>query len=123
MCGVPVRYIRWREEATKIKANANDDIAYNRLLDNLKTAKVLYIDDFFKSKPTDADIKLAFDLIDYRYITKAQTIISSEITLSDLAKIDEAIAGRIAEMARGYILKISKGVNNNYRLKEENNGI
>lgn len=115
MRGIAVRYIRWREDSTKLKSLLDDALAYNEALDNLKTAKVLYIDDFFKGKPTDADIKLAFDLIDYRYINNMQTIISSEITLKDLALIDEAIAGRIAEKAGRYVFRISKAINNNYR--------
>ena len=57
-------------------------------MDKLKKVKVLYIDDFFKGGITDADFRLAFEIINARYNDKGlRTIISSEVKIKDLMKI------------------------------------
>ena len=65
---------------------------------------MLYIDDFLKGRITDADINLAFELINARYNRRetAITIISSELDLGTVTKLDEALGGRIYERARNY---------------------
>ena len=78
---------------------------------------ILYIDDFLKGRFTDTDITLAFDLINYRYNNKLTTIITSELTFSQLMGIDAAIAGRIKERSKGFFMEISKGDDKNFRLK------
>lgn len=126
--GKEVRYVLWRDEIDRIKAVVNDSEKYDALMKELKEADVLYIDDLFKDGyedgkykvPSAADIKRAFEIINYRYINpNLVTIISSERTLSELNEIDEAIAGRIAERARaaGYCLNLKRDKSRNYRMK------
>ena len=72
-------------------------------MDELKNADVLYIDDFLKGKVRDADFNLAFELLNYRYTQPSKrTIISTELDLPALRKIDEALARRIIERSEGY---------------------
>lgn len=125
---VSARYMLWRDDVTAIKAVVNDSEEYHRLVDELKTVPVLYIDDLFKmgkgsqgtpQPPTVADINLAYEIINYRYNNKGLiTIISSEYTISEIVNIDEALGGRISERTSigGYCINLSKDIKKNYRL-------
>lgn len=104
---IPVRYFLWREDGPKLKTMVNNDAdAYDRLMKEFVNVPVLYIDDFFKGKVTDADMNLAFALINARYNRRrnTRTIFSSERSIAEIRKLDEAFGGRIAERAEGYIL-------------------
>ena len=104
---IPVRYFLWREDGPKLKTMVNNDAdAYDRLMKEFVNVPVLYIDDFFKGKVTDADMNLAFSLINARYNRRrnTRTIFSSERSIAEIRKLDEAFGGRIAERADGYIL-------------------
>lgn len=80
---------------------------------------MLYIDDLFKGKITEADINLVFEILNYRYNNNFKTIISSEYMLTELLKIDEAISSRILEKSRGYHLDIKRENGRNYRENNE----
>lgn len=97
---MPVVYFSWRTDAPIVKALITDMQAYSSEIDRLTGARCLYIDDFFKGSITDADKNLAYTLIDKRYsdITKL-TIISSELSFTQMMEVDEAIGGRIWERA------------------------
>lgn len=121
--GKSVKYILWANEIVKLKANKMDDENYQSLINPLLTTQVLYIDDFFKTekgkKPSEADIRTAFEIINYRYVNKGLiTIISSEKTVDDLIEIDEAIGSRIHEKARGYSNIIIWEEGRNWRLRK-----
>lgn len=117
-----VRYMMWRDESAKLKAVVNDSAEYSRLIDELKKIEVLYIDDFLKVQrgqpPTPADINLAFEILNYRHANKLQTIISSEKTLDDILSLDDAVGGRIYELAKGFGMSIAYDKNKNYRLRK-----
>ena len=103
-----VRYMVWREAATTLKAMVMDSEEYKEELDKYLRPTILYIDDFFKGSVTQADINLAFTILNHRYNNgRKQTIISSERPLFEIQEMDAAIAGRIFERAnRGeYIFK------------------
>ena len=113
--GREVRDMLWRNEAPRLKAIVNDREEYEREIRQLKEADVLYIDDFFKGSVSDADINLAFELLNDRYNdNERMTILSSEKTVEDLLDIDEAIGSRIYERSKGYCIKAP---NQNWRLK------
>lgn len=104
--GKLVRYFVWRTDAAKLKAMVNSGEEYQAEINRLRNAPVLYIDDFFKGSVTDADKNLAFTILNDRYNGKGKkTIISTELTIPELKKHDEAICGRIVERARGYIIQ------------------
>lgn len=120
--GAETRYMRWVDESTTLKACVTDDAEYSKRITPLKTCKVLYIDDFWKTQrgkePTAADVKLAFDLLDYRYCNRGLiTIISTERTIDEMLDIDSAVASRIYEMTDGYRLEFS-GEDKNWRLSK-----
>lgn len=113
-------YMMWRDEAVKLKANVNDE-TYSTDVKELQCVEILYIDDLFKGSVTQADINLAFQILNYRYINNLTTVISSELDLSGITQIDEAIAGRILEKAKGHTLIIPKDPAKNYRAKSVKN--
>lgn len=114
--GREVRYMLWREEAPKLKASVNDRDRYEGEIQKWKKVDVLYIDDFFKGGVTEADVNLAFELLNSRYSDKnAVTIISSEKTLEQILDTDEAIGSRIYERSKGFCIKTPV---QNWRLKK-----
>ena len=124
LSGKDVRYMMWRDESVRLKALLNDDAAYQNIVRELKEAEVLYIDDLFKSgkgggsqNVTDADIKLAYEILNYRSMNPAAvTILSSESTLDEIFRMDGATGGRIGERAKGYMINLT-GDEKNYRKK------
>lgn len=121
-----VRYMAWPHEAQRIKAVANDAEQYGELVRPLQAAEALYIDDFWKpvrnrdggeAVATAADVRLGFDILNWRYLNDKPTIISSEWFSNELATIDEAIAGRIVESAGEYVLDIGRDAKRNWRMK------
>lgn len=125
--GFDVRYMLWRDAATTLKANSMGDAAgYSREIDPLKTVKVLYIDDFFKTggkrPPTVMDANLAFEIINARYnATGLITIVSSERSLDELMRIDEATASRIYERTKANRNFYNLAGRENWRMKQEVN--
>lgn len=124
------RYMVWFDEATRIKAIVNEPEEYERVMTELKKVDVLYIDDLFKPirgkdgqyiPPTYADVRLAIEIINYRYNNPGLiTIISGERPIDELIYIDEALAGRIAELSKegGYCINLQKDSRKNWRLKD-----
>ena len=125
LSGKGVIYMLWRDDVVKIKASVTDSTEYVQMIDQFKKAEVLYIDDLFKTGkdkdgekqyPTGPDVNVAFEILNYRYNSKLPTIISSECTIADLLTIDEAVGGRIAEVAKVFSLKPDRS--RNYRLRK-----
>ena len=113
-----VYYMPWRDDIVSLKGKVTDADAYQELIRKLKTVEVLYIDDFFKGKVTDADRNIAFEILNSRYNKRLITIISSELGIEEVMETDEAIGSRIYQMAKRFTLLIQgKEYENNYRLK------
>lgn len=126
LSGRRVRYMLWRDDIVKIKGAVTDSEEYSKMIDEFKRVDVLYIDDLFKTgkavdnsvqRPTNADINVAFEIINYRYNNPGLlTIISSELSEDELLDIDEAIGGRIYERAKS--ITIGKSRDRNYRIRK-----
>lgn len=120
--GKSLRYMQWESDSAALKQIANKP-EFTSMIEPFKESDVLYIDDFFKTKAgmpvTPADIGLAFQIINYRYINKELiTIISSERTLAEIVEIDEALGSRIYEMTTPETrINIKKDPRKNFRLK------
>lgn len=117
--GIAVRYMLWREDSVPLKAVTTDKEEYFRRMEPLKKAQCLYIDDLFKGGTSAPDLKLAFELLDYRYRNDLPTILSTEKNLSDLDEIDEGIGSRIREMSQGRRVWIAKDKRKNWRYGKE----
>ena len=125
LAGRAVVYMSWLDDAAQLKGSKSDG-SYTDLVARYKEAEILYIDDLFKTEerdgvkqpPTGADIRLAFEIINYRYNNPGLlTIVSSEYYAGQLLDIDEAVGSRIIEMAGGNSFNIAKERSRNYRLK------
>lgn len=114
---VQVRYKRYIEmvQSLKSKKFTSDADYYEELLP-LVNCEVLYIDDLFKGKVLDQDVAIIWELIDDRYASSKKTIISSEMDLSEIARLDESLAGRINQRAGKYVINIEKNKAFNRRL-------
>ena len=106
-------WMGWIQESQDLKMMIGED-DYEKRVKKLQTADVLIIDDLFNLKPTEADIRLARILIDYRYTNKLPTVVTTELTLGEINDYDDAIAGRLAEMCSVYQIG---GKNHNYRMR------
>ena len=123
-----VYYMVWPTEVKQLHGLAKADDGHRereKLLDRIKGAEVLYIDDLFKPvqdrgqklPPTPADVRLAFEIINERYNSpKLLTIISSEWSTDELLGIDEATGSRIFERAQ--VINIAPDMSRNYRLRK-----
>lgn len=109
--GVSGRYLSWRDFARQAKSYANDDGAFSALVAPAKTAKLLYLDDFWKGSITPADVNLAFEIINARYAAHLPTILSSEHTLEAIVRGDEAIGSRLLEMAGANYINCARAEN------------
>lgn len=115
--GLSLQYLLWRELLHQFQAVQWDHTQYKEQMQELMDVDVLYIDDFLKShRHTDTELNIAFEVINGRYISRKPTIISSEMTLSDIYNADEAIAGRIREMCGENVIAISADTKKNIRL-------
>lgn len=121
--GHEVYYIPWREESARIKGM--DGERRTDAVKKLQQVEVLYLDDLFKvgrmpdgsTRPTAADIGLAYEILNHRDINRLTTIISTEKSLGELLEIDEALGGRIAKLSEGHCAIIAKKAGRNYRLR------
>lgn len=115
-------YVPWQTAVTQLRANVYDEEEYSDQLNRYKRIPVLYVDDFFKPieglKPQPGDLRIAYDLINYRYINKLPTIISSEYYSMELIELDEATGSRIYEKAKGYTVNIKREAGKNYRYRD-----
>lgn len=125
MAGDEVRYMPWRDKTAELKGMSLDGERRSKTINGYKTAQILYIDDLYKSgtsagdsgNPTKADISLAFEIINHRYINHLPTIISTEKTTQDLISIDEGTGSRIIEMAGNNVFSINRDFKKNYRMR------
>ena len=113
--GWNLKYMMWRTEGAELKAMVNEREEYKRRINQLRNVPVLYIDDFWKGTVSDADINLAFTILNERYNSSGKkTIISTELSMGKIIEKDEAVGGRIAERAKGYIIQAP---DENWRIK------
>lgn len=118
---VQVRYKRYMEMVQSLKSKKfTSDADYYEGLLPLVNCEVLYIDDLFKGKVLEQDVAIIWELIDDRYTSGKKTIISSEMDLSEIARLDESLAGRINQRAGKYVINIEKNKEFNRRLNNIN---
>lgn len=122
--GKELRYELWRDKSVFLKGIVNRAEEYQQEMNSLKSIDVLYLDDFLKipigvdsGRPTSADLSLALEIINSRYNNGKLTLISSEWTLPEIVGFDEALGGRIYEMAGKYGISIKKDRAKNQRFK------
>lgn len=114
-----VQYFIWEDNVDELTGGSfSGEEERRKKIGMIKNAQVLYIDDFLrKAKPDPKEIRLAFEIINYRYNKNLRTIITSEKTLAELYKtVDSAIAGRIAEMCGDFKYSVNEDPKKDYRI-------
>lgn len=123
---IGVKYLLWCEDSIRIKSMITDSEEYFHAVRPFKTIPVLYIDDFLKTyqdkdgrraAPSQADLRLALEIIGCRYNDNKTTILSSEWTMDEILRFDEALGSRIYERSKNYCNIIARDCKKNYRLK------
>lgn len=116
-----VKYVLY-ETIRELKFSLKDRAYYNQELYKFKNIEILFIDDLFKGldKLTDltkakAELDIVYEIINFRYNNKKPTIITTELSINQMMKIDKAIASRILEMAKGYRITFDR-IELNYRI-------
>lgn len=94
-------YRKWLEAMRELTDYRNEQ--RGELFKELTDIEVLYLDDVFKpsgAPPNPHEVRATFEIIDRRYISpKKITLISSELTIDQIERVDYATARRIEEMA------------------------
>ena len=119
---IGVKYMQWLNESRRLKSAVNDE-DFDDYVREYIDVSVLYIDDLLKQKYmdrpnfTEADIKIAFTILNARYLMNKPTIISSEWNLVDqLLDADEGVFSRVYERCKGFTVNIERRRENNFRL-------
>lgn len=125
--GYSVIYMPWVNEAQSLKAIVNDP-AFSDKIKPYIDCDYLFIDDLFKpmpgqNAPTPADFRLAYEIINYRYINRKPMIISCEKFIGELLEYDEGTISRLYEMSKGYTVNIGRVPGRNYRMKGADLGV
>lgn len=102
---------------TDLKQTSMDETDYIRTLEKYINPRVLFLDDFLKGQPTEADRKYIYKIINTRYLKGKPMIISTEKSIKEILMFDEAVGSRIVEMAQNNIITFPRGIENNYRLR------
>lgn len=124
---IEVTYLPFREVIPVLKQcnNAMNAEIYQRKVSKYKTTPVLFIDDLFKkgknieNSATDADVKIMFEIINYRYFNKLPMVFSSELFFDELNAIDDGTAGRIYQSCEGHRIEVKRSIENDYRHRDE----
>ena len=119
---VAVKYAHWLGMARELKASVNDE-DFDDLISGYVNAQVLYIDDLLKQRYvrepsfTDADIKVAFRILDERYHRNKPTIITTEWDLiNQLLTADEGVFSRVYGRSKAHMMHVERKPENNFRL-------
>lgn len=119
---VAVLYMQWVDVARQLKANVNAE-DFEDMVAQYINAPVLYVDDLLKQKYTptplfsEADIKIAFTILNARYLMNKPTVISSEWDLiNQLLPADEGVFSRVYERCKAHRMTIERNTANNFRL-------
>lgn len=108
-----VLYCSYTSEIVDMANNIKDSEYYFKNLKRLRDVDILFIDDLFKNINkknfnSDNELKVAYDIINYRYDNKKPMIITSELTTDKLLMLDEGLGSRIIELCK------NKETNNSY---------
>lgn len=126
-CNREVVYMQWSREARRLKALVNEP-DFDRDIERFTDCEILYVDDLFKQTYrgglilTEADIKLAFSVLNARYTQDLPTMITSEWTLEQLLEQDEGVFSRVYERCKEFTLTIPRDTKYNYRLMRHGKG-
>lgn len=126
---IQVKYYIADEIVQRLNACKYDEENYNKEFSSIANSEVLLIDDLFKSSIQNfysvesinkEDLRVMFQIINYRYNKNKPILLSSEIHYERFGELDQAIIGRINEMCKyEYLISIKPDKDKNYRLNRK----
>ena len=69
-------------------------------------------------RPTAAEVKHTFEVLNMRLVRNGITIITSERSLMEICDIDEALGSRIKQRCGKYAMDILRKPGRNYRMRD-----
>ena len=115
--GISCKYVEYNSMMIALKQSIMDSTNHTIEMEKLLSPRVLFVDDFLKGRVNESDVSYIFRLVNSRYLQGKQFIISTEKTMDDILKWDEAVGSRLVEMAQQNIIIFGKETAN-YRLKK-----
>lgn len=123
--GIPCLYFPHVEVFSELKtlAHRSGEDAVDDRIRAARSVPVLVWDDLFKGRktPTDFELEVTFNIVNYRYLNCLPCLWSSERLDSELLEIDKAIGSRIIERSKGHMVIYVAGKDDpvplNYRLR------
>ena len=119
--GIKTRYVSWLAFKNELKGDLSNSKSKIHVL---KKYPVLYIDDFLKTgnddTPTSYDLEVATEILWHRYENNLPTILSTEYDFSKVAGFNNAMVGRINQMAKGYVNRIGNNEKRDWRAENAN---
>lgn len=99
-----------------LKTHYGDNVqTESDIIDSYSDVDILYLDDLGTEKPSDWAIQVLYLLIDRRYSEMKRTVISSNLSLNEIAdRLDDRISSRIAGMC-----EVIKMTGKDRRLKKD----
>lgn len=98
------KYEEYTSMIMTLKQSVLDEANFITEIDKYLNPRVVFIDDFLKGKPSDADLKYIYRVVNTRYLKGKPMIISTEMRMEDIIQWDEAIGSRIMEMCQGNVI-------------------
>ena len=118
--GTGFKNIQWNDENMRYAK-------WNKKIDDYKKAKVLFLDGLFKpvreencdwSMPSEEEIEITREILEYRKTHQLMTFITSERYLSEMLEVDEKIGMLIFAETKGkHFYDVKRDASRNYRLK------
>lgn len=119
-------YMNWWENVVQLKSMPLDSARRERLLNQLKQAPVLFVDDLFKCgnqikgsrRVSKKEIAITLDILEFRSAHHLPTVISAEKGLLQLVEVDEEIACLILEESGANVLQIDAKIEKTDELQD-----
>lgn len=119
--GKTVTYMLWRDASARLRDLNRDAREREQEKENYKQTPVLFIDDLLKvgggAAPSTGEMNLAFEIINSRYIAGLRTVLSTELSPQQLTKLDQALGGRVTEMAGPFLFCVAPDPGKNQRMQ------
>lgn len=118
--GVDAKIILLHDFMDELRAAVKDD-SPQRLINQVKSYKVLAIDDLGADNNTDFAISAVFSILNYRINYELPTIITTNLSYKQIEEVyGSRICSRITEMCRFYPLDSDKDIRLERRLRVKN---
>lgn len=119
--GREIKYLQWARLYEQLVQTRFKEYEQGEIFRCIEDVDVLYLDDFLKTprnvQPKDDVLSYALEIVDARYKAEKKTIFSSEFQISQIITFDQALGGRIFEMAKDFQISTGNDSKRNYRVR------